>query len=165
MIAWLREHVLDQPENADMKLILERTPVMHSVLNWLDPIFAIERVVWVEVDCIVLVDGVFTYQLFTYLVNKKGKAVLTRKLKEGGVVLAMNNFQLFRKQCYFYALRRWVHESKAQVFDIEGNNQSAKYILYLSRNSPTAGHHRAVDPAHEADILQIVRQTMVRHGQ
>mmetsp|Transcript_710 Transcript_710/g.1646 ORF Transcript_710/g.1646 Transcript_710/m.1646 type:complete len:492 (-) Transcript_710:119-1594(-) len=119
--------------------LLQDTPVNRQVMNWLDRPFVKSRVHWIK-------DG--------ERVSVQGNLMFTTP------TIATPNIDFFihRHWAAIDILRMWIKERKGKE---KGSDK--KYILYTSRNSPTA-NKRDVDPQHEKDIIEMIREAMAAHG-
>lgn len=116
----------------ETKWILCDTPLMRSVLQFLDPEFA-SRIHWVKMGLPISVEG-----------NLK--------------VVIQPAIPNFAGCCRPYDhLRQWVSEKHPDV-------PTDKKIVYYSRDSSDTHHLRKVEKHHELEILDRIRQGMIRHN-
>ena len=138
-IAWIRKHILSQPKNMNVKLLLMDTYPMRDLLEWLDAPFARERVIWLT-------------------------AAPQHILINGSISFITSHIGAFRYPCYFQSLREWARETKVATTSVEHDNGINKTIIYVTRDSKSAKHHRVIESSHEANMLQIIKNAMHRHG-
>jgi hypothetical protein len=126
-ISFIRNQV-----SSDTKWILCDTPLMKSVLEFLDPEFA-AQVHWVKMGLPISVDG-----------NLK--------------VVIQPAIPNFAGCCRPYDhLRQWVSDKHPEM-------PAKKRIVYYSRDSTDTHHSRMVEKNHEQEILDRIRQGMLRHN-
>jgi len=132
-IAYLRQTY------TNVTFLLNGSNMMKRILTWLDPTFVSNRVIWITWDT----------QNKVWRVPKGQTLYVWKRINED--VRNLDNW---------IALRRWIQEVKN--ID-EEQTESRKRVVYASRNSPGAKHHRAMDPSHEADIITMIKTAMDRH--
>ena len=130
--------------------LLQDTPVLRKVLEWLDPQFAADRVVWLETGSNKMV--------------KMGKQVILRAW-----AVPRNPIGNGRNPKAVQALRRWLVQVKYNdddgvVTTGRDDMRKSRRIVYASRNSPTATHARALDLNHEKDVLELILAAMERYN-
>lgn len=121
------------------KFVLRDHPIFREVLAEIDPTFA-RNVHWLQPGSIITVTG----KLYV--------------LKEAGI-------PALRHQLLVNTLSEWVASTMPNAPGLEKN------IVYQTRAPPTGGtdvaldarHGRIIDAAHEAYIIALVREAMVRH--
>ena len=119
---------------ATTKFLLVDTPLARNVMDYLDPDFARERIVWIQIRECVRVEGSMTVAIPHSIPLMHGQG---------------------RGHVY---LRKWINEHHPY------NPDTPKQVVYYSRGSADTHHSRKVDPEHEEKVLETIRAKMQQHG-
>jgi len=136
VIAWMKSNV---PEST--KFLLPYNPLHENIMKVVDPKFVEERVVWIEYDQTVKVEGTLTV-----LVPKKNDPFPCGFPQTAAV--------------FTEHLRAWLEEAHRELW--EAKEKQPKKVIFYTRSGGTA--RRNLDKGLEDMILKKIRESMVKYG-